>query len=688
MNFLEPGLFQTIFEQLPEPRILLKADSPNFTIVFNNDSHKRATNTFGPDITGKSIWEVFDPDSLNGDGHLRIREALELVLSSSKPVKIPGVLYNQVDRQGTIVAGNWWELEYSPIFDVSGATLYILGTACNVTSEFSRQAMIDNALLQTDILVREKALNLELSELNKDLAAANLELNELNERLIHSREFLAKMNEKLEESVLSRTHSLAESEARFRNLFEQAPLGLALLRGPNLVIELANKSILKIWGRKLEEVIGKTQKESRPELAGQPIIANLERVYASGKSLTLNESKAFTLKDGVRTEGYFDMLYQPFYDSHGNTSSILVVLTDISEKVGARKAAEKTQETLKLALSAGGLGTWKANLITNKMSASERTLIICGVPEGSTMNPHAAFEMISDEDRPRVKQAIQHAIASKESFVEDYSIEPLDGTALRWVNIMGRAEYDDEGKPLNYSGTVMDITERKLDDIRKNDFISMVSHELKTPLTSLKGYAQLASNRLSHSEYEFIGYALEKINQQATKMTDMVNSFLDISRLEASQIHLEPVKFFLNELILETLSEVILTSDSYTFYFHPCPALEVLADLDKIGQVLNNLLSNAVKYSAPGTRIEISCNLGNESAVVMVKDQGIGIKPEDLGKLFTRFYRIENDQTRNISGFGIGLYLSAEIIHRHKGRIWVESEPGEGSAFYFSIPLK
>lgn len=685
MNFSEPGLFQTIFEQLPEPRILLRTDSPVFTIVFTNASHKRATNT--SDVTGKSLWEVFDPNALGGDGPAIIKEALDTVIHTSRPMKIPGFLYSRTDEQGNITEQNWWELEYSPVLCPAGTVIYILGTAYNVTREFSRQGIIDDALLQAKVLLREQALNIELSELNGDLANANEELNKLNDRLTHSREFLAKMNEKLEESVLSRTRSLAESEARFRNLFEQAPLGLALLRGPDLVIELANQSILKIWGRSLEEVIGKTQRESRPELEGQPIIANLEKVYASGNSLTLNESKAFTLKEGIRTEGYFDMLYQPFYDSEGKTNSILVVLTDVSEKVGARKAAEKTQEALKLALAAGGLGTWKANLMTNQMSASERTRTICGIPEGTFMNPEHAFDMISDEHKDRIKLAIQHAIHSKASFIEDYSLEPLDGTAQRWVNIMGCAEYDDEGKPLNYSGTIMDITERKLDDIRKNDFISMVSHELKTPLTSLKGYAQLATARLSELDNQFIGYALEKINQQATKMTDMVNSFLDISRLEASQIHLEPSIFSLNELILETLNEVILTAGGHQFYFHPCPAVEVMADCDKIGQVLTNLFSNAIKYSAQGTRIEIYCTPENGSVKVMVKDQGIGIRHEDLAKLFTRFYRIENDQTRNISGFGLGLYLSAEILHRHKGRIWVESDPGKGSAFYFSIPL-
>jgi len=119
----------------------------------------------------------------------------------------------------------------------------------------------------------------------------------------------------------------------------------------------------------------------------------------------------------------------------------------------------------------------------------------------------------------------------------------------------------------------------------------------------------------------------------------------------------------------------------------PGPLLSVHADRDKISQVISNFMNNAVKYSPKGKNIVVSCVASNSTVQVSVTDEGMGIKPQNQEKLFDRFYRIESVQTQNISGFGLGLYLSAEIIYRHNGKVWVESEIGKGSTFYFSLPM-
>lgn len=119
----------------------------------------------------------------------------------------------------------------------------------------------------------------------------------------------------------------------------------------------------------------------------------------------------------------------------------------------------------------------------------------------------------------------------------------------------------------------------------------------------------------------------------------------------------------------------------------PGQPITIVADLDKVGNVLSNLISNAIKYSPPGTDIELCCTVVNEEVQVSIKDQGMGIHKEDLERLFERYYRVESKNTELISGFGIGLYLCAEIINIHEGKIWAESEIGKGSTFYFSLPL-
>jgi len=126
---------------------------------------------------------------------------------------------------------------------------------------------------------------------------------------------------------------------------------------------------------------------------------------------------------------------------------------------------------------------------------------------------------------------------------------------------------------------------------------------------------------------------------------------------------------------------------SHSFVFDPLSEVKVLADRDKIGAVISNLLSNAVKYSPKGNLVTVTCERNDIEVIISVRDEGLGISPQDLPKLFDRYYRVASEHTRHISGFGVGLYLSAEIIERHEGRIWVESEKGAGSAFYFALPL-
>ena len=233
----------------------------------------------------------------------------------------------------------------------------------------------------------------------------------------------------------------------------------------------------------------------------------------------------------------------------------------------------------------------------------------------------------------------------------------------------------------------MDITERKLDELRKNDFIGMVSHELKTPLTSLKGYIQLLQAKAVKTEDKFARTALEKSGIQVKKMTAMINGFLNVSRLQSGKILLQKQTFLLDELIKNSLDDIMFTETSHIIENISCSPLPVHADLDKIGNVISNLVSNAIKYSPHGSKITIKCSASKDTVQVSVRDEGMGIAEADLERLFERYYRVEAKETELISGFGIGLYLSAEIIEIHDGKIWVESKVGTGSTFHFSLPL-
>ena len=271
-------------------------------------------------------------------------------------------------------------------------------------------------------------------------------------------------------------------------------------------------------------------------------------------------------------------------------------------------------------------------------------------------------------------------------FNVEYPVIGFHDNKQRWVRSVGKFVADEKNG--NYiTGVMADITESKQDEIRKNDFIGMVSHELKTPLTSLNAIIQVTNAKLKTSDDQFLAGAMDKANTQVKRMTTMINGFLNISRLESGKILIEKSNFNIEELVSVITEEMKLSVTSHCFNLINCDPIAVFADRDKINSVISNLISNAVKYSPNDTTIEISCTVSKKEVRVSIKDEGIGIKPSDADKIFERYYRVKSSNTSHISGFGIGLYLSAEIIERHEGRIGLESEPGKGSTFYFTLPF-
>lgn len=220
---------------------------------------------------------------------------------------------------------------------------------------------------------------------------------------------------------------------------------------------------------------------------------------------------------------------------------------------------------------------------------------------------------------------------------------------------------------------------------QKNDFISMVSHELKTPLTSISAYVQLMQSK--NLADVFVINTLAKVQKQIRKMSTLISSFLNVSRLESGEIQLNLSHFDLDKVALDVIEDLRLIYPGNQIDFEAGASKLIYADKDKIGSVISNLISNAVKYSDLNSTVLVKSVISDNDVHVSVTDFGIGIQAHDLEKLFDRFYRVSSQQTRTISGFGIGLYLSAEIINSHKAKIWAESEYGKGSTFHFRIPL-
>ncbi|WP_113663304.1 PAS domain-containing sensor histidine kinase [Pedobacter nanyangensis] len=224
---------------------------------------------------------------------------------------------------------------------------------------------------------------------------------------------------------------------------------------------------------------------------------------------------------------------------------------------------------------------------------------------------------------------------------------------------------------------------RELND-KKDEFIGLASHELKTPLASINGYLQILNRLIKDlNAQKFLG----KASMQVRKLTSLVNDLLDVSKIEAGKLKLTIANFDLREVVDEAIELIRNSTESYEIILAESPeTCRVNGDSQRIEQVVINLLSNAIKYSPGANRVEVKITQQMDRVLVAIKDQGLGIAEDKIGNLFSRFYRID-EATPNISGLGIGLYLSHEIIARHQGNIWVESQLGKGSTFWFSLPL-
>jgi PAS domain S-box-containing protein len=238
-----------------------------------------------------------------------------------------------------------------------------------------------------------------------------------------------------------------------------------------------------------------------------------------------------------------------------------------------------------------------------------------------------------------------------------------------------------------YAGMMMtqDITARTEVERLKEELVSIVSHELRTPLTSLRGFSELLLNKQFSPEQQ--RQFLTVIQQESIRLANLINDFLDLRRIEAGRqvLHIEVVD--LNALIRERVAMLPPVSGSHEISLLLSQgSLLVQADEERIHQVLANLLSNAIKYSPKGGKISVGAHHGDGKAIVWVTDQGIGISSEDVPKLFSKFFRVNQPHTKSIGGTGLGLALVKEIVEAHRGRVWVESELGVGSSFFFSLP--
>lgn len=371
----------------------------------------------------------------------------------------------------------------------------------------------------------------------------------------------------------------------------------------------------------------------------------------------------------------------PITDENGNIYRWIGTNTDITDQKEYIKKIEESEERFRSLAQTLPQLVWVTDEKGNAEFASYRWKEYSGVdPEGE----NEWNSIVHPEDIEGINKAWMDSLKTGEIFQADVRLKSKEGN-YRWFTVRGVPVLNKKYNIVKWVGAYTDIHEQKVREEKKDEFISVASHEMKTPLTTAKAYLQMLELSLDDNNEE-VTLFVKKANQSINSLTQLISELLDVSKIQLGKLNYKMSTFDFNELIDDTVESIKLTSPKFTIIKTGQVYNQVSADKERIQQVLINLLNNAIKYSPSESQVFITVEQEEDTIKVAVEDKGIGISKQSLPKIFDKYYRVE-DHADHIQGLGIGLYISFEIIQRHHGRLWAESELGRGSTFYFTIPI-
>ncbi|MET0465465.1 MAG: PAS domain S-box protein [Chitinophagaceae bacterium] len=484
------------------------------------------------------------------------------------------------------------------------------------------------------------------------------------------------------EIALNVAKELAEQQKRLYETITSSTPDLIYVFDLDYKFTYANEALLTMWGKTWNNAIGRGLLENGYEPWHAEMHEREIDKVAETKKPIRGEVSFPHAQFGRRV---YDYIFTPVINQEGVVEAVAGTTRDITEIRQAEITLAESEARFRNMAEGSNIYIAMSDETGKIIYFNQAWLKYTGKSEQELIDFNWT-DLLHPEDRDRHLSIYQDAINTQLPFHDSYRLQASDGQ-YRWLLVDGSVRRYTDGSFAGHIGAAVDITEMKEDEQRKNDFISMVSHELKTPLTSTLAYIQLSKKRISPSEDDLTHSMLLRTEKQVRKMTGMINSFLNLSRLESAKIEVELVEFDVGGLMKEIEMESGTTISSHELIFHPFETACVIGDYEKIAQVIQNLISNAVKYSAKNKPVQIYCSTTGGEVQISIRDEGVGIREEDLPRIFEKFYRVHDFETRNISGFGIGLYLCSEIIKRHGGKIWAESELGKGSNFLFTLPV-
>ncbi|MEO6330089.1 MAG: PAS domain S-box protein [Ginsengibacter sp.] len=488
--------------------------------------------------------------------------------------------------------------------------------------------------------------------------------------------------------------ALEASEERYRHLTRLMPVAVFSTDKDGIII-FYNEKAAELWGRypRLNDpdeirFCGSWKlfyTDGRP-MAHEECPMGKALKY---KKAFLNEEIVIERPDGKRIIALVNV--DPLFGNDGKLTGGIKVFQDITEH---KKTQENTMKLAAIVESSDDAIISKTlnSIITSWNKAAER---IFGYKEKEVTGK--AINILIPASHQEEEKIILEKIRKGER-IEHFETIRLhkEGHEIN-VSLTVSPVKNEKGEIIGASKIARDITEKiktenqlriyteKLKELNnhKDEFMAMASHELKTPLTVIKANIGLLQLKLNDDfSQEFVTRTMVQVN----KLSDLISDLLDISKVQSGNLQLSFSSFDLKKLIIETVEDILQTSPSHKITLEISnKTLPVVADVFRLEQVIVNVVTNAIKYSPAADEIIIAAEYQSDYVTISIKDFGTGIPKQDLKKVFSRFFRVLETSNKFI-GSGIGLYISSEIIKRHKGKMWVESEEKKGCTFYFSIP--
>jgi len=445
---------------------------------------------------------------------------------------------------------------------------------------------------------------------------------------------------------------------------------------------LANKAAASFYGLTPNELVGKTDQEfglKVDEIAA--VIREDHEVMTKLCKIVYEEQ----MNDVHGNNVFWQTVKVPVISAEGDSQQVLIVSTDITKH-------KQTERTLKVERDRAQkyLDVTEAMMIV--INEDEEIIRInekcCEIVEYSVTeiigkNFFDAF--VPDETREIDRKEFRRFMNGAVESLEYYECKIITKSGVeKLLELHNGALRDENGSIIACISSGQDITQRKVVDRMKSDLINTVSHEIRTPLASILGFTELLLKR--ELKKEKMDKYLDTMHKEATRLTYLINNFLDIQRMESGEQVFEKVSFNIDEVIHEIL-DIYTIDKTHLFSLKKDGSnYSVRGDLNRIKQLLTNLVSNAKKYSPDEDEITIEITEKAMALEVVVEDRGLGIPQEAIPKLFTKFYRVDNSDHRKIGGTGLGLVICKEIVEAHGGEIWIDSELGVGTKVCFSLP--